>query len=109
MGFCHWTESDFLLFLFKGLPGIVTDDEISKVEKLLAEGKERRRHIRIIGVGEEGIGKTTLCKRLLQKILKEEDLSKIQKTEGIETHMYAAKIIDGKVEVGDVTGNMIIY
>ena len=86
------------------LGSAVSDNEVSSFRKLLAHASEKRRHIRIIGVGEERVGKTTLCKRLLQRSRQEIDT--IVKTEGIETHMYAATISDtGKVTVNDMTGN----
>ena len=80
----------------------VTDDEILEFRNLLAQASEKRRHIRIIGVGEERVGKTSLCKRLLQR--GKEDIGAIEKTQGIETHMYAATIVNGKVTVENVSG-----
>ena len=80
----------------------VTGDEILEFRKLLAHASEKRRHIRIIGVGEERVGKTSLCKRLLQR--GKEEIGVIEKTQGIETHMYAATIMGGKVTVENVSG-----
>ena len=90
------------IYLTEILGETVSEKEISEFRKLLANGSEKRRHIRIIGVGEERVGKTTLCKRILQR--SKEEIGAIMPTEGIETHLNEATFKNGKIKVGNLTG-----
>ena len=65
----------------------MSDEEIREFREEVSRSSEIRRHIRIIGVGQEGVGKTTLCRRLLRQ-----GFSDVQKTRSIETHIYSAVI-----------------
>ena len=67
------------------LGSTITDDEIREFREELSKSSEERRHIRIIGVGQERVGKTTLCRRLLKQ-----DFKDVAKTKSIETHIYSA-------------------
>ena len=79
--------TDKILYFEDILGPFATNEEVKKFRALLSQKTGIRRHIRIIGVGEEGVGKTTLCRRLLKQ-----DFSDVQKTRGIETHIYAAEM-----------------
>ena len=82
----------------------MTKKDIAVYRKLLAGARETRRHIRIIGVGQERVGKTTLCKTILQR--SKEEIMRIKEdgpTEGIETHLYGATFQDGKITVEKLT------
>ena len=76
----------------------VTPEDIGNFRKLLATATEKRRHIRIIGVGEKEVGKTTLCRRLLK------DDKKVEKTEGIDAYIYTDFIRDQNAEVTKLQG-----
>ena len=63
----------------------ISTEDIQAFRKELSTSFEKRRHIRIIGVGQERVGKTTLCKKLLG-----EKYTDVEKTISIETHIYTA-------------------
>ena len=57
-----------------------------------------------MGVGQEGVGKTTLCRRLLRK-----DFDNVESTVGIDTFIYCGAMADeldtdGNVIIRDITG-----
>ena len=79
--------------------GSTRKEEIREFRQQLSESSEVRRHIRIIGVGKEGVGKTTLCRRLL----KEKDFQNVPKTVAIEPHIYSAVITESKESDCSVT------
>ncbi|XP_052094031.1 uncharacterized protein LOC127730022 [Mytilus californianus] len=76
-------------------------DEILRMDKksidlylrILETGTETRRDIRVIVVGKQGVGKTSLIRRLLC-----EDVSNVQSTNGIDIYVKKCKIRirDGK-------------
>ena len=72
---------------------LVTEEEIKQFRELLSQKAGIRRHIRIIGVGEEGVGKTTLCRRLLKR-----DLSKVPNTGGIKIYTAEMDITDYNIK-----------
>ena len=69
----------------------------------LSKSREIRHHIRIINVGQEGVGKTTLCRRLLGQ-----EFRNVSKTRSIETHPYSAVITETQEEDCRVTVQNII-
>ena len=77
----------------------ISNYEIQSFREEISKSSEKRRHIRIIGVGEEGVGKSTLCRRLLRQ-----DFTDVQKTRSIETHIYTAVI----EELDDVESNIAV-
>ena len=81
----------------------ITDKEIVRFLNLRTKGSERRRHIRIMGVGQEEVGKTTLCWRLLKKDLKD----KPPKTKSIDTLPYCALMASKLDAQGEVALNFI--
>ena len=90
------------------LGNAVTDEDVKEFREQLLLSSEKRRHIRIIGVGQEGVGKTTLCRRLLKQEFKH-----VPKTRSIETHIYSAVInetseSDCKVRVQKVYGKLFL-
>ena len=80
------------------LGSTVTDEDIQEFRDQLSGSFEVRRHIRIIGVGQEGVGKTTLCRRLLRQ-----DFKNVTKTRSIETHIYSAVITETEKADCDLT------
>ena len=87
----------------------ITDNEIAEFREQLSKSSEKRRHIRIIGVGQEGVGKTTLCRRLLRQ-----DFKNVPKTRSIETHIYSAVISetetsDCSVAIKNIEGMHQLY
>ncbi|KAL3888928.1 hypothetical protein ACJMK2_001288, partial [Sinanodonta woodiana] len=55
----------------------------------LCDGKEKMYNIRVMVVGQYGVGKTTLTQRLLGKNV---NLSERHSTEGIDIHIECSKI-----------------
>ncbi|KAL3887957.1 hypothetical protein ACJMK2_000342 [Sinanodonta woodiana] len=65
------------------------DNSIQLYKKALDAGMEKVYNIRVMVVGQFGVGKTTLIKRLLgQKV----DISESKSTEGIDVHKHCSKI-----------------
>ena len=100
-----WNGFSYAINLILEMLGAsVTDEDILEFKEQLSQSSEFRRHIRIVGVGQEGVGKTTLCRRLLRQ-----DFSDVEKTRSIERHIYSATITetgetDCKVTVHNMKG-----
>ncbi|KAL3887644.1 hypothetical protein ACJMK2_000040 [Sinanodonta woodiana] len=65
------------------------DNSIQLYQKALDAGKEKVYNIRVMVVGQFGVGKTTLIKRLLGQPV---DISERNSTEGIDVHKHCCKI-----------------
>ncbi|KAL3887712.1 hypothetical protein ACJMK2_000105, partial [Sinanodonta woodiana] len=64
-------------------------NSIQLYQKALDAGKEKVYNIRVMVVGQFGVGKTTLIKRLLGQPV---DISERNSTEGIDVHKHCCKI-----------------
>ncbi|KAK3582802.1 hypothetical protein CHS0354_035739 [Potamilus streckersoni] len=62
---------------------------LSMYNEALKDGKEKVYNIRVMVVGQYGVGKTTLIKRLLGKDI---NISERQSTEGIDVHIDCCKV-----------------
>ncbi|KAL3887681.1 hypothetical protein ACJMK2_000075, partial [Sinanodonta woodiana] len=65
------------------------DNSIQLYQKALDAGKEKVYNIRVMVVGQFGVGKTTLIKRLLGQPV---DIAERKSTEGIDVHKHCCKI-----------------
>ncbi|KAL3887678.1 hypothetical protein ACJMK2_000072 [Sinanodonta woodiana] len=65
------------------------DNSIQLYQKALDAGKEKVYNIRVMVVGQFGVGKTTLIKRLLGQPV---DIAERKSTEGIDVHKHCCKL-----------------
>ncbi|KAL3887882.1 hypothetical protein ACJMK2_000271, partial [Sinanodonta woodiana] len=65
------------------------DRSIQLFEKALKDGKEKVYSIRVMVIGHQGVGKTTLIKRLLGKDV---NILERQSTEGIDVHLHCCDV-----------------
>jgi len=84
--------------LFTALPRYIRmqeEEEIKMYRRSLQDGKEKYRHIRVIFLGNDGVGKTTLCKYITERQI---NLHNEITTNGadIYTHMFEVDLISGE-------------
>ena len=61
----------------------------ASINDILQHGVEENYHVRVMVVGKEGVGKSTLTRRLIQLPV---DISRYDSTDGIDVHIHTCEV-----------------